>query len=357
MEEQPPNPSNSNLTSPPPPNPQTASLFFSILPAEIRHMIYIESWRHDRVHPDSSPGDRPSSLKQHIVKRKNSNSFTHTPCVVSDQTAHDIRSDKLAAFPPPSPHREIWSKRVENEWAVHWPCEELMYSLHDSVRKPDVFLSTLLTCKLMYHDSHPLLYGTLTFVLTDIITATAFLSSPSPPLRSLELCIRIPPILPELYSPLQGLQNGPPPSLPHNFPFTRTDNPWSRLCLALSRLSSNADHLRQLIVWLDHKNLTPWGERIYERGFLAPLDGVRVGRGRWRLALPRVDDDGGKKRSSTERDLERRRVAKEYLAEGEVVGRPFVVVRGERPDYWEAHLSRVRARTEGVLMIEGPPGV
>ncbi|KAB5545873.1 hypothetical protein GE09DRAFT_221828 [Coniochaeta sp. 2T2.1] len=336
----------------PPPDPQTSSPFFSILPAEIRHMIYIESWRHDRVHPEDSPGDRRSSLKQHIVKRKNSHAFAHTPCVVSDQTAHDVRSDRLAAFPPPSPHREIWTNRVENEWAVHWPCEE-MSSLHDPVEKSDVFMSTLLTCKLMYHDSHPLLYSTLTFVLTDIITATAFLSSPSPRPRSLELCIRMPPILPELYSPSQGFQSGPPPSLPHNFPFTRTDNSWSRLCLALSRLPD----LRRLSIWLDHKSLTPWGERIYERSFLGPLGGVKVARGRWRLALPRVDDGQRMKRRSTERNLEWRRVKEEYLTQEVLVDKPFAVVRGERPDYWEAHLSRVRARTEGVLMIEGPLGV
>ena len=94
---------------------------------------------------------------------------------------------------------------------------------------------------------------------------------------------------------------------------------------------------------------------------MAPLDGVRVVKGKWTLALPRVDNGVLNRESGAgrerDREKERRRVAREYLTdEDELSARPFVVVRGERPNYWEAHLSRVRARTEGVLMIEGPPG-
>lgn len=128
-------------------DPQLPSPFFSALPPEVRRMIYVEVWRHNWRHNDAHDDTGESSLKQHIIKQE-SGGYTHSPCVVSDQTAPDRRPQRLATHPPPGELSDIWYDRIESDWAVHWPCEEL-YKKHASRRRPSTFMAPLLTCRLM----------------------------------------------------------------------------------------------------------------------------------------------------------------------------------------------------------------
>jgi hypothetical protein len=128
-------------------DPQLLSPFLSVLPPEVRRMIYAEVWRHNQLHSDARDQTGQRCLKQHIVKQK-AGGYTHSPCVVSDQTAPDFRSRRLAVFPQPCLRSDIWTDRIESDWAVHWPCEE-MYKKHASRRRRSTFMAALLTCKLM----------------------------------------------------------------------------------------------------------------------------------------------------------------------------------------------------------------
>jgi hypothetical protein len=133
-------------------DPQRSSPFFSALPAEVRRMIYAEVWCHNQRHDDAGPQTGQRFLKQHIVKRE-AGAYTHSPCVVSDQTVPDFRSERLALaiFPQPvCPRNDLWTDRIESDWAVHWPCEEMYNKKHASRRRQrSTFMATLLTCKLM----------------------------------------------------------------------------------------------------------------------------------------------------------------------------------------------------------------
>ena len=128
-------------------NRQLSSPFFSLLPPEVRRMIYAQLWRHHRLHPDARDQTEERCLKYHIIKHESGDGYTHTPCVISDQTAPDLRMQRLAAFPSNS---QVWAERIESDWAIHWPCEEVR-KRHATHHRPSrsSFMSTLLTCKLM----------------------------------------------------------------------------------------------------------------------------------------------------------------------------------------------------------------
>lgn len=127
-------------------DPQLSSPFFSVLPPEVRRMIYTEVWRHNQSHSDVRDHTGEKGLKQHIVELQYGG-HTHSPCVVSDQTAPDTRSQGLAASQQQTPPTEIWINRIESAWGIHWPCEEL-YRRRTS-RQWSPFLAVLLTCRLV----------------------------------------------------------------------------------------------------------------------------------------------------------------------------------------------------------------
>lgn len=108
-------------------DPQFPSPFFTVLPAEIRNLIYAEFWK-------------LYSARQHIVKRQirgetnpevDLENFTeqwlHVPCLV-DPSAEDIRWSKYINSSPSSEDRRIWGNRLRSEWCLHWACEEQLQS-------------------------------------------------------------------------------------------------------------------------------------------------------------------------------------------------------------------------------------
>lgn len=333
---------------------QVASAFFNVLPPEVRRMIYVEFWR-------------LSGLKQHILRRSTDGSYARSSCLVADQNAADGRFPRFQACSEPPYSNglqsiDLWAKRIESDWAVHWECEELRETKLRGLKRGTLqeplwspFMPALLTCKLMYLECIESLYSTLTFVFTNTDTAEAFISAhPPSAFRSIELCIRASPILPELYSP-RASEQGPLPTLPGQPPVNAQNNPWARLCTSLIRCSA----LRQLEIWFDVKDLRPWQDRVYEIRFFAALFNVKTSGGgqggeSFILALPHVERE--------KRAFERRRrlegVEESYLEGDSLAGAPFVVKRAPRPNYWQTHLARVRFRDRirAVLTIDaGPP--
>ncbi len=137
-------------------DPQLLSPFFSVLPPEIRRMIYVECWRHNLLHSDAREQTGERTLKYHIEQRRSrlSARYTHSPCVVSDQTSHDLRIERLDSLGQENPESDTWLRRIESRWAVHWPCEEIYRNA--SHRQRSTFMSTLLACKLMLATCHPI---------------------------------------------------------------------------------------------------------------------------------------------------------------------------------------------------------
>jgi len=180
------------------------------------------------------------------------------------------------------------------------------------------------------------------------MTAESFISSfPLGTFRSLELAVGVPLVLRELYLPDTPMATSQR-SIPANFPFDRGNNPWARLCAVLAGCGSGG--LGKLNLWFDIRHLDGWTGRMWEREFFADMWGVEVrgGKGEFLLALPELDG------REVERRREREGVGEESYLVGEVLeGAPFRVVRCARPDYWEAHLARIRARQD-VLTIDPP---
>jgi hypothetical protein len=126
-------------------NPQLTASFFSMLPLEVRRMIYVEYWRSSLPH-----------LKLHIIRDKSGRRFVHSPCYLPDQNGVDIR---IASFNACSAAHQsdqddsnpemlnIWASRIQADWALHWKCES---SWIKRARRPRrSFLPVLLSCKLM----------------------------------------------------------------------------------------------------------------------------------------------------------------------------------------------------------------
>lgn len=90
-------------------DPQQASPFLSMLPLEIRKMIYEELWR-------------SSGFRQHIFRFKNDRKFSTCRCI-TDPDAEDVRFDKFMDML--SDERVIWNARLKSEWNTHWRCGEI----------------------------------------------------------------------------------------------------------------------------------------------------------------------------------------------------------------------------------------
>ncbi|KAK4144595.1 uncharacterized protein C8A04DRAFT_11351 [Dichotomopilus funicola] len=361
---------------------QLSSLFFTHLPAEIRNLIYLEYWK-------------LCSVRQHIFKYRlldnDRESYTeawaHVPCR-ADLEAPDTRFEELGQSVNGSPERELWGKRLRSEWCLHWMCEEDAKAVGERMKEasesqqdgaPVVvqhshgpgnagILTALLVCKRMYLECLPSLYNNTTFILTDTRTAVNFLSryvpnhsddasSPAPkssvphPIRSLELSIRVPNIITEIYYPSNpntpGGDDGPPavfaagpvaaaPDGNGTLRGSRStlnarNNPWRHLCDTVVAL---LPLLRHLHIWLDSSDLRPWHKRVSETRFFGPfLDLPRPhSLERFVLSLPGLP---------VRRGPDTHALTGQYL-ENEVLERlPFVVKRGPRPDNMRVHMRNI----------------
>jgi len=351
---------------------QGSSSLFTLLPAEIRQLIYTECWR------ISGNG----SLRQHITTRNDAIdvnphtraiyklAWTHAPCITNPDLP-DVRYQSFQNANPGTLDRAAWMQRLKTEWCLHWACEEADIAMLRAsggnglpVPQTSSFLTILRTCKRMYLEALPSLYASVTFVFTDLTEAGDFLArytpdppSPSPSLdqvlnpreeypatfRSIEICIRATNLLTELYFPYAEMaapgvdgsaSEGPLPVRSGGMRLSMENNPWARVCALLAR----QQNLHALRIWFDTRDLRPWHKRVSEARLFAKLWDVRVKhREQFILALPELPE-----RSSPdqEQDWVPFGLAPHHFLEGERVEEaPFVVVRGPRPNNWRVHMG------------------
>ncbi|KAK4201049.1 hypothetical protein QBC40DRAFT_172567 [Triangularia verruculosa] len=328
---------------------QDGSPFFSMLPPEIRDMIYQDVW--------STIGS-----KQHIYK--DNERWSHVPCI-ADYSTGDNRFEKFTQSARGSEEEYHWVKRLKSEWCYHWCCEQSTPSWQriqdernmlwkdENVKQasPSGLMSLLLVCKRMYHEALPSLCANTTFIFTDLSEAHEWLSlyggSPEKlPIRSLEICILTSQNMTELYFPTS--EEGPNPTFGHSngsnsngsnsngsnsngsnsngsHPrISRRSNPWQRVCDQLAILPN----LQSLYIWFHSRDLREWHKRMSETCFFARLFHVHVkDRNKFVLALP---------------DLPlkpKRGLPSHHFLENEMLeDAPFVVERGPRPNNWRVHL-------------------
>ena len=195
-----------------------------------------------------------------------------------------------------------------------------------------------------YLECLPSLYSNTTFIFTDLIEASAFLTLYSNqhelyPIRSLELCIRTSQLMTELYYPSAELgaagDEGPPASFGDSAHpgLSMENNPWQVICDRLVELPN----LQSLRIWFDTRDLRDWHKRVSEARFFQRLFDVRVGqKEKFVLGLPLLP-------AAAKRGL-----PNHHFLEGEVVqDAPFVVVRGPRPNNWRVHLMASGLRGSG----------
>ncbi|KAK4663213.1 hypothetical protein QC763_606650 [Podospora pseudopauciseta] len=316
---------------------QDDSPFFSLLPPEIRELIYQDIW--------SESGSR-----QHIYK--DNDTWSHVPCV-ADYSTGDTRFEKFTQSARGSQEEYYWVKRLKSEWCYHWCCEQSTAKWHraqnpnDSWKEENVghagpsgFMNPMLVCKRMYREALPSLVANTTFVFTDLLEAHGWLSlyggNPEKlPIRSLEICILTTQLMTELYFPTSEENEGPNPTFGHgnssngrsedSHPgITMHSNPWQRVCDQLALLPN----LHSLHIWFHTRDLRDWHKRMSETRFFAKLFNVKVkDRNQFVLALP---------------DLPlkpKRGLPSHHFFENETLeGAPFVVERGPRPNNWRVHL-------------------
>ncbi|KAK4126516.1 hypothetical protein N657DRAFT_310774 [Parathielavia appendiculata] len=99
--------------------PQLSSPFFTLLPAEIRNLIYREFWR--------LCSTRQHIVQQHTVLGQQSDGWvrqwSHVACI-TDPRAQDTRFDRFLACDSASAERTLWGIRLKSEWCLHWQCED-----------------------------------------------------------------------------------------------------------------------------------------------------------------------------------------------------------------------------------------
>jgi hypothetical protein len=206
-----------------------------------------------------------------------------------------------------------------------------------------------LIVSLRFLEAQHSLFTTLTFVFTDIPTATSFLTSyPPSTFRHLEFSIRSHPGLTELYYP-SHLRPGPLPSIPgfSDSGVSPSNNPWSHFCAALSACTN----LQTINLAFDIRDLRAWGDRVYERSFFDGLWGVRTS-GLFVLRLPEVRGEAGDGKVGRPAG---EGIELEYLEGRNLVGAPFVLLRAQRPDYMKVHLDNLRSTQRRMLALPAPP--
>lgn len=256
----------------PPILPQTASLFFTRLPGEIRSLIY-------SAYLDDIGG------AQHVFKDE-ADSFAFCGCVIDHEAIDDGRgkglegvhsyedtgeADSTVILRIPDPVPEGWYERLASTWGNHWPCREAM--LEGSLPLSPT-LGPLLTCKQMHDEfSHVLLHN-LSYVFTDytIVTDT-FLGHP-----------------PRMLQHVRDLKVSF--SEPHDWEQTIGDidtfDPWVAACDKISRL----EQLRSLSIWFVNPVPAPRGNQWWTKrewyDWTTRL--FRIGE-KVTISLPSRDDD------------------------------------------------------------------
>jgi hypothetical protein len=189
-----------------------------------------------------------------------------------------------------------------------------------------------------YLECLPSLYANTTFVLTDTRTAEQFLSTYSAdveryPIRSLEICIRVPNIITEIYYPPASSNGdeGPPAIFAGRARpmLSMRNNPWQHLCDRLVELPN----LQDLRIWFGASDLRPWDERVSETRFFGRLLDVRIpDKTRFVLDLPELPERRGPDSQ----------VLQDYYLEGDKLDNvPFTLERSERPNNWRVHLRSI----------------
>jgi hypothetical protein len=124
---------------------QEDALFFSMLPLEIRKLIYIEFWRLSALRQhvlmtglDSTPM-RLGSSSANIVHR-------HSPCLIDEHESDTRYANFLATKDDPSEGIK-WLRRLKSDWARHWSCQEARNKAQSSKQSWTPFINVFLTCK------------------------------------------------------------------------------------------------------------------------------------------------------------------------------------------------------------------
>lgn len=189
-----------------------------------------------------------------------------------------------------------------------------------------------------YLECLPSLYANTTFILTDTRTAGEFLSTYSTdaerhPIRSLEISIRVPNLITEIYYPPASSNGdeGPPAIFAGRARPTLSmkHNPWQQLCDQLVELPN----LQDLHIWFDASDLRPWHKRVSETRFFGRLLDVRVSdKRRFVLGLPELAERRGPDSQALQ---------DHYLEGDKLDGLPFTLERGPRPNNWRVHMQNI----------------
>ncbi|KAK4126517.1 hypothetical protein N657DRAFT_568453, partial [Parathielavia appendiculata] len=199
----------------------------------------------------------------------------------------------------------------------------------------------------------PSLYANTTFIFTDTRTAGDWLSryggEPERyPIRSVELNIRVPNIITEIYYPPASTNGdeGPPAVFAGRARPTLSvqHNPWQMLCDRLADLPN----LQDLRIWFDSSDLRPWHKRVSETRFFGRLFDVRVpDKRRFVLGLPELPDRRGPDCQALQGH---------YLEGEKLENAPFTLERGPRPNNWRVHLRNIVSAGAAVQSVAGMNG-
>lgn len=147
-------------------DPQLSSSFFTLLPAEVRNLIYLEFWKlsSTRLHVHADEIELPQAFQPGVDPEPPRLRWSHTRCITNPR-ARDVRFDQFCRAKPGSPEESIWTARLKSEWCLHWDCEEQgqrgELDVRDMSKKLQgllsgghgagngVFLDVLRTCKRM----------------------------------------------------------------------------------------------------------------------------------------------------------------------------------------------------------------
>ncbi|KAK4444882.1 hypothetical protein QBC34DRAFT_169734 [Podospora aff. communis PSN243] len=314
-------------------NGQGDSPFFSLLPAEIRQLIYAELWRSD-----------DSGLSRQHITWKN-NSWTRVPCI-TDPLAEDVRYANFMNADPGSDERSTWLHRLMTEWTIHWECEEAY--LNRIAAPKSSYPGALLSCKRMYLECMPSICNHATVIFTNLIEAENYLTRYPPTLpesssaqkgaqtpasfRSIEICVQATTHLTSLYAEkvVQEREGRLHPI--YNDCVTMTDNPWARVCAHLAMYQN----LNDLRIWFNSSSidLKPWYERVDETSMFADLLKVRTkSKGRFVLELPEINTGRGWLGTSAHETRQDRFLQGRILEEA-----PFTIIRGPRQNMTRVHM-------------------
>ncbi|KAF5020848.1 hypothetical protein F66182_7103 [Fusarium sp. NRRL 66182] len=179
-------------------DPQLQSAFIARLPQEVRDAIYLELWR--------SCGLRQHILWHDIKEDKTKSHFCRWECItpfdVQDKLQEDIDATRIQLGVPlgESFSNKTYALRLFSAWNNHWPCGERLAEVHGEWMHPGVrlttslgpcwssrrdpasdppsslslYLSMLLTCKIISSECLKSIYRSTTFIFTDVYALNLF---------------------------------------------------------------------------------------------------------------------------------------------------------------------------------------